>query len=274
MGIKTVRYFLIALLVSMAVGYIFFTPDEEGASSLLALETESDTKLTEDGEVEESGYPSINIRTVSRETDTYSIYVQVPVFEYDELNEFFGDYAQQIMNEFFHEMEDIGRVNSEIRGNLSLKVDVYPAGDDLYSIVFNEETFTGGASVNQRTKVWVVDLTEGELVDRTTFFKDPREAQEVLFPMIEQKLKDSQYYSPYILEDELDQWLAQTDYYFQNMFIRDGHLVFKFNKYEVLAGVAGTPEVEILISDVEDLFKDEWLERIRVEDESLNDFYM
>ncbi|GAA0452048.1 RsiV family protein [Alkalibacillus silvisoli] len=269
MGKMTVRYFLVSLLISYLIGLIFFAPDFDESSSVYALETVNDT-----GDIEETEYPNINIRTVSRETDDYILFVQAPVFDHEELNEFFGDYVEQVMNQFFHEVEELGRVDSKTPGNLSLKVDIAPANEQLYSVIFNEESFTGGASLNQKSKAYMVDLSNGELVNRSDLFVDPDEARSELFSIIEQQLKDSEQYSAYILEDEMERWLSQTDYHFQNMFVRDGDIVFKFNKYEVLAGVAGTPEVEIPISSVEELFKSEWLERLKLEDQTGQDFYL
>ncbi|MDV2583078.1 RsiV family protein [Alkalibacillus haloalkaliphilus] len=266
---KTLRYFLVSLLISYLVGLIFFAPDFSESSTVHALETVNDT-----GEIEESGYPNINIRTISRETEDYILFVQAPVFDSEELNEFFGDYVEQVMNQFFHEVEQLGRVDADTPGNLSLKVEIEPAGEELYSVIFSEETFTGGASVNQKASVYMVDVKAGELINRAELFNDPDEAQSTIFPIIEQKLKDSEQYSAYILDDELQRWLSQTDYHFTNMYIEDGNIVFKFNKYEVLAGVAGTPEVSIPINEVKDLFKPEWLERMKVEDQTGQDFYL
>lgn len=264
MGQKTLRYFLLALAISYIIGLFLFAPNDD-AGALQAEETD---------ELEDTTYPDIQIRTVSREDEQYKLYVQTPVFQEATLDQFFGDYVEQVMNQFFHIVEQKQQLNHDVPAELKLTVDIAKAGEGLYSIQFHEESYTGGATVNQKVKSWMVDLKEGDLFDRQSLFKDAEKAKDTVFTLIEKQLYTSEQYRDYILEAELEGWLAQTDYHFSNMMIDDGKAVFHFDQYEVLSGAAGLPEVYVPMQELEDLIKEEWLKRLELEDATGLDFYM
>ncbi|WP_027964865.1 DUF3298 and DUF4163 domain-containing protein [Halalkalibacillus halophilus] len=260
MGIQMLRYFLVALFLSMLVGLILFSPLEEGIAS-------------EEVE-EESAYENIYIRTIIDREEDYKTQIEIPIFQYEQLNIYFAQYAEQVKQQFLQELEELDSVDSHRPGDLIVGLEIYPAGEQIYSLVFAEEAYTGGANVNQRTKVEMVDLNTGELIDRDQLFNDPEAAWKELSEMVAERLEKSEYYKDYILDEELSAWKNQTTPDFHQMFIRDGEVVFKFNKYEVVAGVAGMPEIGIPIKDAEELFHPEWLERLNLEQNSSSDYYL
>lgn len=111
-------------------------------------------------------------------------------------------------------------------------------------------------------------------MDPIDLFDQPFEAQDKFFELVEKNLRASDYYSNYIMEDQLQEWLNQDQYDFSNVFIRDHNLVVKFDKYEVTAGVAGMPEVEVPIDEMKEFMNEEWLERIEAIDETTDEYYL
>ncbi|MET3683871.1 hypothetical protein ABID56_001987 [Alkalibacillus flavidus] len=263
---KPFRYFLLALAISYIVGLVLFAPNNEESQSVHAV--------LEDGETDHTTYPDIQLRTISKQESDYTLYVQTPVFQSDSLNQFFGDYVEQVMNQFFHGVDVRKRLDDDVPADLKLTVELGEAGQGLYAVRFHEESYTGGATIKQSVKSWMVDLDAGELLDRETLFSDVDAAKDQAFALIDKQLKTSEQYQDYLLEAELDGWLAQTDYHFTNMYIDDGQVVFHFNPYQVASGAAGMPEVIVPIQQFESLIKEKWLDRLEIDDEAGFDFYM
>ncbi|WP_162297917.1 DUF3298 and DUF4163 domain-containing protein [Halalkalibacillus sediminis] len=250
------RMFLVTLLISLALGqlYLWYTESDEQSMPVFTEEVVK-ANATE--------YEEIRIQPLHKQAKTYELNFQVPVFKDENLTNFFEKQVQTMKTQFLTAIKMYDQVSAERRGSLYITTDIYEGGEGLYSIVIDEESYTGGANVNQRTKVFLVDMKSKELVDRSKIFKDPNQARDVLLPLVEEGLVKQ--YEGYVLEDELNKWLSQEGYDFSNLYVRDGAFVFKFNKYEVLAGAAGMPEVVIPISEVKDLIDDEWLKRFQSE---------
>ncbi|WP_279401342.1 RsiV family protein [Piscibacillus salipiscarius] len=66
-----------------------------------------------------------------------------------------------------------------------------------------------------------------------------------------------------IFEEELEEWVNKPKYMFENMYINDGKLIFRFDKYEITPGAAGMPEAEIPIdNEIQTLLKKNWSQRL------------
>lgn len=253
---KTGKTLLILFIFTFFIS--LFLPE----STIIAEEQfiEADIKLDEDAEIIESEFTKIQLKRLKKEEPTYTLDIELPFFMDKKLDSTVRKHIKHLIEEFFAISK--GNVSKERRGNLTVKTNVYLSGKDLYSVVLHEEIYSGGANANQQAKVWLADLKDDRFVVQETIFNDPEEAKEIIRPLVKEALLNSEQYKDYILEDELEKWMEKEEYHFENMFIRDGHLVFIFNKYEVVAGAAGMPEIEIPISEVEHLINPDWYKRI------------
>lgn len=255
MEFKTVKTFLISLGISMIIGYLFVPK-----IFIDAEQSEADLRFERSAEFIETDYEGIKIKKIERKEPTYNIDIEIPSFTNEKLNIVIKEHVKHIKEEFFISIK--GQVTEERQGYLTVRTDIYLSGPDLYSIVLSEEFYTGGANANQKAKVWLVDLKEEKFVPQDIIFNDLEEAKDQVRSLVKEELINSSQYEGYILEEELERWVTKDDYRFENMYITDGYLVFKFNKYEVAAGATGMPEVKVPISEVKDLIKPEWYERI------------
>ncbi|GEL77530.1 DUF3298 and DUF4163 domain-containing protein [Tenuibacillus multivorans] len=245
---QTMKYFFVAFVVSVLVGYIFTA----------IFSSAEDIDVGKDFDIVETEFEGIRMLTFDKQEELYEIKFQLPVFESDRLNNYFKRYMKQTNQEFLNTIK--GNVTEERPGSLYVILDIYSSGTDLYSLVSSEEAYTGGANVNQTKEVWMVDLQTNKLIQQSTLFENIQQARDVIMPQVRDALLESEYG---VFEDELNDWMKQPNYDFNNMYIRDGNLVFKFDKYEVAPGASGMPEVDIPIDEeIRGLFKQEWLQRI------------
>ncbi|MGM8216079.1 RsiV family protein [Bacillaceae bacterium W0354] len=257
MGLKTYQVFLGSLIFSMIIGHLFvpkmFIDAEETVIG-------SDVMFEKDAKDEKTDFEGIHMKKIKKDEPTYSIDIEMPSFTAEKLNLPIKKHVKHVKEQFFAAIK--GQVSTERPGNLTIRTYIYLSGTDLYSIVMDEEMYSGGANVNQQSEVWLVDLNEEKFVNQELLFKAPDEAREVIRPLVKENILQSEQYRDYVLEDSLEEWVNKENYHFDNMFVRGENLVFKFDKYEVVAGAAGMPEIEIPISEVKDLLKPKWYERL------------
>ncbi|WP_054751996.1 hypothetical protein [Piscibacillus salipiscarius] len=76
---------------------------------------------------------------------------------------------KRTINQFMSTIE--GNVTKERPGNLTVNLDIYQAGEDLYSLVFTESEYTGGANVNETGHTWLVDVKTNRVIKQGELFK-------------------------------------------------------------------------------------------------------
>ncbi|SEQ52558.1 DUF3298 and DUF4163 domain-containing protein [Piscibacillus halophilus] len=250
---QTVKYFVIAFIISFIIGNIL--------SAIFSSAEEIHVDQEKDFDIVETDFDEIRLLTYETKEDLYSIKFELPFFKSEGLNNFFKGYMKRTNDQFLTVIE--GNVTEERPGNLNVNLDIYESGEDLYSLVFTESEYTGGANVNETGHTWLVDLKKNRIIKQGELFKNTRKARDIIRPKVQQALLDQPDLG--VFEEELDQWVNQPKYMFENMFIRDGKLVFRFDKYEITPGAAGMPEVEISIDeDIQSLFKKNWAKRLGV----------
>ncbi|TFB21756.1 DUF3298 domain-containing protein [Filobacillus milosensis] len=249
---QTVKYFVVAFIISLIVGYVF--------SSVFSNAEEIYVDKENDFDIVDTEFEGIRLLTLNQKEELYTIKFELPVFESGGLNNFFKGYMQRTQKQFLSDIRN--NVSKERPGSLYVSLDIYPSGEQLYSLVFKEEFYTGGANVNQISHVWMVDLESNHIIRQADLFKNIKEARKVIMPKVQEALLAQPELG--VFEDELEEWVNNQNYLFGNMFIRDGNLSFIFDKYEITPGAAGMPEVNIPMDDeIKALFKDEWKKRLK-----------
>ncbi|RKJ60634.1 hypothetical protein D7X33_27580, partial [Butyricicoccus sp. 1XD8-22] len=71
---------------------------------------------------------------------------------------------------------------------------IYPAMDQLYSIVFTEESYIGGANSRQSNTVFLVDLKNEQFIKQTEIINNTKENREKLYNLLFKAFKQSEEY--------------------------------------------------------------------------------
>ena len=125
---------------------------------------------------EQSQYPGVDIIIDTYEDKTYYKAVHYPKFQQQALNNEINEYVlirEQNFNEQLAAQD--GELLKEHPAQFYLTFDIYSVTDQLYSIVFTEENYFGGANSNQSTKVFLVDLKNEQFINQTDILKDTKE---------------------------------------------------------------------------------------------------
>ncbi|TCP53400.1 peptidoglycan/xylan/chitin deacetylase (PgdA/CDA1 family) [Tumebacillus sp. BK434] len=254
---KKITYMMIAVL-----GVLLFA---FGCVGLMMEETRSEAKVnqTEKTTVEYSKYPDVDLVTDISEKEKYNMAIHYPHFTNKKLNAEIEAYIADTKKSFLKSVDENREFIKNYAASLYVTLNIYQAAPDTYSIVFSEESYVAGANGMQKAKVFMVDLKKETFIPQTTILKDSKENREQLYTLLREAFRSTDYESV-LFEDDLKEWVLLKDHQFAKVYLTEKAVVFKFDKYEVTAGVAGMPEISIPIDKMQSMLTDEWKEKLKV----------
>ncbi|SMF79725.1 Peptidoglycan/xylan/chitin deacetylase, PgdA/CDA1 family [Paenibacillus uliginis N3/975] len=255
-----ITFSILLILGLFVVGYfvnIMLRSNDDYAS-----EADKDEKR-----IEVSKYPGVDLVTEITEKKNYNMAIHYPKFKSDKLNTEMEGYASSVKEDFLAIVEESKEYIKDRAAVLSLAMEIHPVVENVYSIVFSEESYVVGANAQQKAKVYIVDAKKSDFIQKTKILKDTKRNREQLYALINKKFKESKEYSPLLLEDGLKIWAADPNNKLNGMYFTDKAAVFQFDKYEVTAGAAGMPKISIPLDEMQNLLTDEWKEKLQIEND-------
>lgn len=236
--------------------------------SLIVTESDTNKQVKATEEVTQSHYPGINIVTEVIEDPNYHMAIHRPLFEEDSLTELVLTYVNQQQEEFLEEVKQNQPYLEERQwqANFYLTFDIYQVNETLYSFVFNAESYVAGANGRQSSKVFMVDLQENATISAQDMFDDSTEMYDNVHQQLKKAFESSPDYQEMFFEEALLEWKQETD--LSNLYVTEDALMFTFDKYEVTAGAAGSPEIALPLSDFHTFLKEDWRARLNIEIEN------
>lgn len=220
-------------------------------------------------ETDRSVYPGVDIITEITDETSHNMAIHYPKFNDQTLNKKISDYVTKSEKEFLSEVNKNKEFLKEVPASLYILFDIHRFAKDYYSIVFNKESFVSGANGLQSSKVFLVDINNNKFIQQTEILIDNGQTRNKIYHLLLNEFEQSEEYSLYFFKDYLKKWVEDENNKFSNMFLTNKSVVFKFDKYVVTAGAAGSPEITISLNKMRDLITDEWKKRIDLEDNDL-----
>lgn len=220
-------------------------------------------------EMERSAYPNVDIITEITEEKTHNMAIHYPEFTEPTLNEEITEYVTASEKEFLSEVSRNKEILMDLPASLHILFDIHQFAEDTYSIVFNEERFVSGANGLQSSRVFLANTNNDEFLQQAEILIDNEQNRNEIYQLLLNEFEQSAEYNLYFFKDQLEEWIEDENNAFSNMFLTDESAVFKFDKYVVTAGAAGSPEISIPLEKMRDLITDEWKKRMGLEDDQV-----
>lgn len=224
----------------------------------------SNRKEEVNSETEYSAYPGVDIITDIYEEDTQNVAIHYPSFNDNSLNAEISDYIYNSKNEFLNNVDNNQEYLKKYPATLNISFDIHPFYKDMYSIVFSSESYVTGANGMQKSRVFLLDVKKNQFINQREILNDNEKNRDKLYNLLLKEFEKSEKYNQFLFNDYLKDWVFDKDNSFENMFLTEEFLSFKFDKYMVTAGVAGTPEINIPLNKVDDLISNDWKEIIKI----------
>ena len=106
----------------------------------------------------------------------------------------------------------------------------------------------------------MVDVEQERFIEQEEILIDNKENRNKIYRLLLERFQQQE--DSYLFEYFLKEWTENEENQFTNMFFKDQSVIFKFDKYEVTSGAAGSPEISIPFHKMEEIFTDEWKEKI------------
>ncbi len=100
----------------------------------------------------------------------------------------------------------------------SISFEIYPVNDLIYSIVFSEESYTGGANGEHYAKVFIVDLDNSRVIQPHEIVKQTNESLEKLYEFLLAAFQDSEY-EEMLFEEDLKNWVENKERPLPSLFV-------------------------------------------------------
>ena len=217
--------------------------------------------------MEHSANPGVDIITEVTEESIYNMSIHYPEFNTESLNKEISEYISISKNEFLTEVNRKNEYLKDVPASLYISFDIYPFAKDMYSIVLNNESYVTGVNGLQSSKVFLVDIQNKRFIQQTEILNDNEEIRKKIYQLLLNDFESTGKYSPFLFNELLKEWVEDENNKFTNMYLTDNSIVFKFNKYEVSAGAAGSPEISIALNKMSNLITDEWKKILNLENE-------
>lgn len=215
-------------------------------------------------ETVQSAYPGVDIITEIHDETLYSMAVHYPEFAGTSLNEQIQQYVSMGKEEFLYEVERNKDYLREDQASLYILFEIYPIVKDMYSIVFNMESYVVGANGRQISKVFIVDVKEDAVIQQDKIIVDSEQNRDKIYKLLLNEFEQSEEYSDFFFKDYLQNWIKDENNHFSNMFLTENSIVFKFDKHLVTAGAAGSPEISIPFEQAREFISDDWQEKLYI----------
>ncbi|WP_412976504.1 polysaccharide deacetylase family protein [Ornithinibacillus sp. 179-J 7C1 HS] len=259
---RKISMIIMVILIGLVGLLLFFTFSK----------SENDEDITKEPidkgiETAKSAYPGVNIKTEVSDEETYNIAIHYPEFEDAQLNKEILEFIAETKDEFFLGVEDNKEFLDDRTASLNLSFDIYRVVENVYSIVFTNDSYFGGANGLQNSKVFIADTANHHFITQTDILRNDEQSKEEIYDRLVQEFESTEYRT-YFFKEQLEEWIRDENNTFSNMYVTDKAVVFKFNKYEVTAGAAGSPEIAIPIKEIQEWITDEWREKLHLEDKT------
>ncbi|TRM11412.1 polysaccharide deacetylase family protein [Lentibacillus cibarius] len=224
----------------------------------------NDSNEAKEKVTESSVYPGLNIRTVTKETNLYTLAVSQPYTEKSQINKPINEWVDKQKKEFTTGVKKSKKMlkKNGFRAHLNIQAETEKIADKIYSLQFQAYQITSGANGMTKMKSFVIDLNQNKLLQLDDVFRLNKNSIQDIQKMIRNKLHSNEKISFYIFDDELEKALNKPNNW--KWSISHKNVTFYFNEYEIAAGAAGAIKVEIPIKEIKPYLNEKFAKKINV----------
>lgn len=170
--------------------------------------------------------------------------VHYPIFEKEKIDAVTYEFIEQAISDFLAGVEDFKTDYADLKAELNIDYETWMVNDKLVSvkfIIFEHMPYYAHPDIRIETAVydWETEqpiLLEDILVEGSL----PRLAQ-----LVRNELRSNSKYSDYFDFDLFMTGTEPVDQNYSNFLITEEYVIFLFQKYQIFAGAAGAPTVEV-----------------------------
>lgn len=184
--------------------------------------------------------------------DTFAIGVHYPVFDNEGIDASISQFVDMIIIDFKSILDDYEPIDSDFKAELNVDYKAFKVGDRLVNVEFIIlMNMPGYAHPDVRSETLVCDLEK----ERPVVLKDILHENGLpkLADIAKNELLKQPDYNGYLNEQQFHEGTAAVEGNYSRFLLTKNGFVLVFQKYQVFAGAAGEPRVEIPYEDLHDI---------------------
>lgn len=148
--------------------------------------------------------------------------------------------------------------------SMNISYELYHFSDDVVSIKFTNDYYTGGAHPNHDFTTFTFDLADDRQIYLQDLFVEGSDPWKVIAPIVQQDLEEhlAEVFGTALSDDDkniITIGAGENPDNYQNFALTSDSLIFFFPPYQVAAYAAGAQEVSIPLDQLSDILKPEYL---------------
>lgn len=191
-----------------------------------------------------SKYPKINLKTTTKETDTYTYSINDPEIDSENINQAIDKWIESQKEKFLKEVEqNKKKLAGGMRADLNIQMETHRITEDYYSLVFRTYMITGGANGQNTLKVFNIDIENNRFLEINDILELNKENLAAIQKVVWEQLHKNKDIQPYLLVEEFNHWIKNPEDWEWSIDRKNFSLYI--NEYEIAAGAAGAIEIDI-----------------------------
>lgn len=181
---------------------------------------------------------------IHEETAGYDIDVKYPVLCEDDATRVIRDHVVRALSDFKKEFPEHDLTEYRHKHVMQTDYLVWTAGDGrLASVKIDTMIFTGGAHPNTTPKIWIFDMSDGDVLDLDDVFIDVKEALIEIAPIVQSVVAErlGRMNQPDMLVDGTTSVASNYD----DFVLTEEGVTFFFARYQVAPYAAGEQVVTV-----------------------------
>ncbi|MBD8005439.1 polysaccharide deacetylase family protein [Bacillus norwichensis] len=191
-----------------------------------------------------SKYPKINLKTVTKQTDTYTYSINEPDIDSEKVNQSINKWIKGQKKRFVKEAEQNETGMSDgMRADLNIQMETHRITEHYYSLVFRTYMINGGANGQNTVKVFNIDIEHDRFLKIRDILDLNQDHLEGIQKTIWKELHNQKDIQPYLLVEEFNQWVKHPEDWEWSIDRKNFSLYI--DEYQIAEGAAGAIEIDI-----------------------------
>ncbi|MED1563581.1 hypothetical protein AJ85_12095 [Alkalihalobacillus alcalophilus ATCC 27647 = CGMCC 1.3604] len=261
---------LVLLILVVVVSSFFFSLLKKNTATIQAQEVVvSQGQIIDENDPSfETKYSGIDVISKTKQTGIYTSSIIVPETGIEAIDENVHGWLNNKEKEFLEQV-DLNKdfLNEDHLAHLNIQMTTQQITSHIYSFIFSNYQYYGGANGNQEVTTFTIDLEKGKILELEEVLAVNKDLVDTIYQLAFNLLQEDEERFSFIFEDYLEDVL-KTPTKWKWSLSSDVFSLY-FDKYEVAAGAAGLMQVDIPLDEILGYIHEDILmgsEKIEIED--------
>ncbi|WP_413380963.1 polysaccharide deacetylase family protein [Alkalihalobacillus sp. 1P02AB] len=242
---------LLLLILVIVVSSFFFSLLKKNTETIQAQEVivSHGQIIDENDQNFETKYSGIDVVSKTKQTEIYTSSIVVPETGIEAIDKNVHEWLRNKEKEFLEQVDlnkDI--FNEEHLAHLNIQMTTQQITSHIYSFIFSNYQYYGGANGNQDITTFTIDLKKGKILELEEVLAVNKDSVDTIYQLAFSLLQEDEERFSFVFEDQLKDALTKPTNW--KWSLSSDVFSLYFDKYEIAAGAVGLMQVDIPLDEI------------------------